>query len=257
MRSFRSYALFACALAAIAGCATAGPGTNNNNNVPDAKPLPGTPDAMPPGTPDAMPPGTPDAMPPGTPDAMPMQVTMNEASSSAIVVGNTVACNANNITAENSYYRAFRPSDFGVSGAFHVSSVGFAIETAVAGAGTQSVTVNVYSYTGTVGGTNLDTASMTQIGTASVVVPDTSTGEMLNANVTGTVPSGQNVVVEILVPDGNAAGNQLFIGSNTGSETLPGYIRAPDCSTPTPTALTSLQLTSQMSMIITVTGTYP
>jgi hypothetical protein len=266
MRSLRPHTALLWALTAVAGCATAGPGTNNNGGSPDAKPLPGTPDAMIPGRPDAMIPGTPDAPVVNQPDAMmSTPVTMSETGSSTIEPGTAVSCNQNTTyyTAENSYYRAFRPSDFGVSGAFHVANVAFAVESATAGAGSQSVTVKIHSYTGTLGGSSLDTSQMTQLGTATVVVPDTSAGETVTANVTATVPAGSNFVAEVLVPDSiagesgsNNQNNIFFIGANTGTETMPGYIRAPGCSTPDPTSMSGLGL-GQISVIMTVSGTYP
>jgi hypothetical protein len=252
------------ATSVLVACATASPQGNGGSadaREPDAH-FGGRPDGPP--VPDA-PPGTPDARPDAMvnlPDAMTTggTVTLSQASSTSIVVGNSVSCNDGTPffdTAENSYYRAFQLSDFGVTGTFHSQRVDFAIESATAGSVSQSVSVNLYSYSGATGGASLDTTKMSLVGTANVTVPDTTTGEMLTANIAANVPASGALVAEVFVPDGETIGNSLFIGSNTASETHPGYIRAPACSTPTPTAINTLGLTSQVSIVLSVTGSYP
>ena len=249
------------------GCATASP--NNTGVHPDADQGSGDPDAMIiMGRPDAMelpdaPPGTPDASPPDAmvpvPDAPSGTVTMIQTTAQNIVTGNSVSCNDGSPfydTAENSYYRAFKLSDYGVSGTFHVQHIDFGVESAIAGGASQSVTVKIYNYTGATGGTTLDTAAMTMVAQKTVTVPDTSTGEMLTANVTGDI-TAPAMVAEIFVADGETVGNSLFIGSNTSGESQPGYIRAPACSNPTPASFASLSLPTAVDIILTATGSYP
>lgn len=271
MRAMRTYRprpwAPALATSVLVACATASPADNGGHadaRQPDADMIGGRPDAPPrpdamPGAPDAD--TTPDAMVVNPPDAMVTggTVTLSQAGSTSIVVGNAVSCNDGDPfydTAENSYYRAFKLSDYGVTGTFHSQHVDFGVETAAAGGASQSVTVNLYTYTGAVG-TNLDTTKMTMIGSQTVTVPDTSSGEMLTANIAANAPASSTIVAEVFVPDGETAGNEFFIGSNTGSETASGYIRAPACSTATPTELSSLGLSSQMTLVLSVTGSYP
>ena len=56
--------------------------------------------------------------------------------------------------------------------------------------------------------------------------------------ITATVPAGTlELVMEVTNPDGVAAGNMFFIGSNASPETGPSYLSAADCgiTDPTPT----------------------
>ncbi len=265
MRMYRCSWVLAIATL-VAGCATAKPSGVGGGDPDaheagiDANMLGGRPDAAPmvdapPGTPDAPPP-PPDAKP--APDAMPGTITMTESTSSTIVQGNTVSCNDGPPyfdTAENSYYRAFKLSDFGVNSALAIQHVDFGVEQAIAGGASQSVTVKVYTYTGATG-TALDTSMMTPIGSKTVKVPDTSNGEMVTAAVSATAPAGSTIVVEIFIPDGTQALNTLFLGSNTAGESQPGYIRAPTCSTATPTAFASLASAPVVDLVMSVTGTY-
>jgi hypothetical protein len=269
MRMYRSRTWLLALATAVAGCATAKPNnTGEHADAPvgsadapiDAEVIGGRPDAMelpdaPPGTPDASP---PDAMIP-VPDAKPGSVTMTQTNATNIVTGNSVSCNDGSPfydTAENSYYRAFKLSDYGVVGTFHLQHVDFGVEAAAAGGASQSVTAKVYTYTGATGGTTLDTASMTLVGQKTVTVPDTTAGENVSAAITADIPASATIVVEIYVPDGTSAGNEFFIGSNKAGETQPGYIRAPTCSTPNPTSIASVQ-TGQVAILITATGSYP
>jgi hypothetical protein len=270
MRTFRPPTWAApLATSVLVACATASPqdnGSHSDARPPDADVIGGRPDAPP--VPDAMP-GAPDASPPDAMVSMPDgmvtagTVTMSETTSSSDLAGNSVGCNQSGTfyTTENSYYRAYRPSDYGVSGALHITRVDFGVDDAETTVGSQTVTVKVYNYSGALGGTNLDLASMALLGSTTVSVPDTTTGENVSANVAATVPAGANVVVEILVPDGRTAGNIFFIGSNTSGETMPSYVRAPDCTTDgttpisTPTSFAVLGVT--VDILLTATGSYP
>ena len=257
MRLFRPGVFVFAIFGAAAGCAT---GTPAGQDKPDAKII--TVADAPIGTPDS-PIGTPDAKlgSPDAPPAQPVTITLSQAASTSIVALNSVSCNAANVTAENSYYRAFPLSDFGITSPFTVQSVTYAVESADAEIGTsQGVQVRVYNYTGTVGAATLDTASMTQLGGVASTVPNTTTGTNITANLAATVPAGGTVVAEIFVPDGdpdgNGIGNAFFLGSNASGESRPGYIRAPDCGSPTPTSFASLGLATTVDIVVSVTGTY-
>lgn len=241
---------------AATGCATATP---SGQDKPDAKvitsadaPIGGFPDAPIGNTPDARP-GNPDAMP------QPVAITLSESNSATIGTGVSRACaNSFGVTAENSYYRAFKLSDFGINSAFNVTSVQFAVESAVAEVGTsQNAYVRIYNYTGAVGGTTLDTASMSQLANQLTAIPNTTSGTV-TSNVTATIPAGGSLVAEIFVPDsdpdGDTYGNELYMGANTSGETKPSYIRAPDCGSSTPSSFDSLGL--DVDLVITVSGTY-
>jgi hypothetical protein len=246
------FAIFGAATA----CAKASP---SGQDKPDAK-IPGNLDA-PLDNPDA-PSGNPDA-PSGNPDAQPVTMTLSQATSTSIVALNSRACaNIYGVTFENSYYRAFPLADFGITGPFNVASVSYAVEAATAEFGaSQPVQVKVYNYAGGLGGTTLDTASMSPLANVASMVPNTTTGMMVTANVAATVPAGGTVVAEVFVPnsdpDGDTYGNEFYLGSNAGGESRPGYLRAPKCGTAAPTKIPTLPLNgATVDIIITVTGSY-
>jgi len=242
--------LFVCLLTA---CATAGPAGNGDggddidgNNGSDG---PGPIDARPDGTPIDGPPIDAPIDAPST-----QTITLSQSSSTAITALNSVACSDNltGYTRENSYYRVFRLADFGVNTAFTAQRVDVGIEDAEPGGSSQSFTVRLHTLNGA-----FLTANLTPIAGQVVTAPVTTTGLVMPVALSpaGVAPAGSTLVVEILVPDGYAAGNIFFIGSNTATESGPSYIRAPDCGLNEPGTFASVGF-ANVHIILTVTGTY-
>src|SRR6201999_1126645 len=92
--------------------------------------------------------GTPTPTP-GTPTTTPTvscPPVITESTTQTIVDGNSEACNAGGLTAENHYWRAFNMSTFTGGQDYNVTSVEFGIEQAISGTGTgQPATVNFYA----------------------------------------------------------------------------------------------------------------
>jgi hypothetical protein len=161
--------------------------------------------------------------------------TITDSTSQAITLGNSVSCNngpPGNFHFDTSYWRAFNMVAFTGSQQYNVTSVSFGIENAQSGAGSgQPVTVRLHTNTGAAfpGGTR------TQIATTDVTVMD-QTQTILSVPLFATVPAGTSeLVMEVFTPDGRAAGNAFFIGTNAAAQTDPSYISAATCGFPTPT----------------------
>jgi hypothetical protein len=203
--------------------------------------------------------------------------TITQSSSQAITPLNSVSCNNGIGHTDNSYYRAFSLTSFGIVGAFDVQSVDIGIEEATSGGlipptaskhsigpnkgqgksksaprggGTQPISVKLYtSSTAFPAGFP---GSLTLIGSVDTTVADQS-GTVLNIPVTGTAPAGSQLVVEIFTPDGEGAGNLFFIGSNSAAETGPSYLRAADCGVTTPTTTAAIGFPN-MHIVMNVNG---
>ncbi len=181
-----------------------------------------------------------------SPDA----VTITHSVDPVNVVAGSVACNAGGLHTDNSYFRAFTLSAFGINNLFNVSSVQIGIEQATSTSGSQSITCNLYS--GAPGFPTGYPGSFTLIGTSTVTItPQNLT--LYTFNVTGAVPVGQQLVVEIFTPDGQTLGNGFFIGSNAAGQTGPSYIQAAACGLPTPGDLAGIGFPN-MHIIMSVTG---
>ncbi len=257
-------------LVLVAGCATAARddmgGGNTVGGRPDGGPPGGGDDAS---TIDAPPP--PDAAP--LPDAPPgmQQVTLSQTNDTTIAAGKAIACGSSDpifgfpvSTSDNSWYRVFKLSDYGITGPFTVQRVTFWSDWAVAGTGTtQPATIKIGTYSGTLDADTLAVGSITYITTQPTTIPnaDSENGAdpPVETNVTATIPAGSNLLVEVALPDGSAAENLFYIGVSAGGETKKGYVRASPtgCAITTPTSLVSAGGLNRPdnAVMITVTGT--
>jgi len=184
--------------------------------------------------------------------------TLTEATSATATAGNSVACQdtSTGYTYANTYIRVFDLSTFGISTAFNVTKVSFAVESAN-GSGI-AIAVRVGTYSGTFTGTTTTlNAAMISIAAsnATVNIPANTSPQNIDAPVTTTIPAGSKVVVEVDSPDFTGSSKGFFIGSNTGGESAKGFMVASTCGTTSPTDADSLA-GHAMDMIISVTGTY-
>ena len=234
-------------LALVAGCATASlPGAGDDDIVVpvDARESDGRPvDAR-----------VVDAPPPV--DAPPAQqtITLTQTSDENPLTGTSIACSnqTTGFTRDNSYYRVFPLTSFGVNRPFTAQRVTFKVEQATASAGSQTVQVKLYTLSGGV----LSLAALTPIAGNNVIVPN---GALTTINVpiapAPVVPAGATLVVEVFSPDGDTVGNAFFIGTNSGTETASGYLRSTTCMVNEPTTYAALGF-GTTRLILTVTGTY-
>src|SRR5262249_50984849 len=156
--------------------------------------------------------------------------------SSPNVVPTQVACQnvTTGVTFENSYYRTFPLTDFGVTTPFSVTSVSFAVERATAGTGaSQPAELRIGTYAGTLNASSFALSQLTQLARATIAIPNDATTltTPISAFTPATVTVAPDAVLyaELLIPDGTAVGNTFYIGSNDSTETHPSYLRAPDC----------------------------
>jgi hypothetical protein len=194
-------------------------------------------------------------------------VTLQETTNNTIVAGNSVACGAcNNLsspcnsayTAEDAYYRVFALSDFGITNTFHVSQVTFGVQES---SGTQTVQVKIGTYAGTPG-TTLNTGatdfagSVTPVNSATIDVPATTTGVSVPAPISGDIPAGSNVIVEVFSPTHMGQANVYFyLGASNAGETKSGYLRSPSCGAANPATSGSLGFPAA-NFLISITGTH-
>jgi subtilisin family serine protease len=182
--------------------------------------------------------------------------TITQSTSQDITALNSVACtdNATGFTVENHYWRAFDMSTFTGGLEYDITSVSFGIEQATSGSGTgQPLTVNLYANSGAPfpGGT------LTLLGSSGEInIPDQSLS-IFDLPIAATVPAGTlELVMEVTTPDGVAAGNDFFVGSNASPETGPSYLSAADCGIPDPVTTGDIGFPN-MHIVFNVNGTCP
>lgn len=188
------------------------------------------------------------------------EVTLSQTNSSAITDGIGCRTNTTNYILENSFYRSFALADYGVTGAFKVTKVSFGVGSATSGSTsqTQPADITIYAYTGTVASANLDLSKLVKKGFTSLQIRNTATPTssptVLDIPVDAQLAaSDDNLVVELHVPDGTAAMNQMLFGVNRQGEMSSAYYRAPGCSHPDPVNLPAAGL-GNFALVLSVTG---
>jgi hypothetical protein len=179
--------------------------------------------------------------------------TLTQSQSQAIVAENSVACiDSWGSYADNAYLRAFRLTDYGISGAFAVNQVQFGVEYAEAGSGgSQPVRVRLYRKTNPAG--PLTYGNLTTIATANINLPNKE-GALHTTPIVGTAPAGSVLVVEVFTPNGQNVGHIFFIGSNPHGQSASSYLAAADCGLPEPVTTGSIGY-PDMHIVMNVTGT--
>jgi hypothetical protein len=164
---------------------------------------------------------------------------------------NSVACNVAGLHTDNSYWRKFAPAELPADG-LAICSVDFGIEVAnAAGEGTtQPLDLRLYEAPA---GTFPTVGALTLLGTATVAVADQSLTH-LQLPIDAVLSPGAELVVEIHTPDGIAAGNSFFVGSNAAGQSAPSYISAAECGVLAPTDLALLGFPG-VHLVETVRGT--
>jgi subtilisin-like proprotein convertase family protein len=175
--------------------------------------------------------------------------TITHSASQSIVALNSVSCNDGIGHTNNSYLRYFTLADFGITDGFDVQSVDIGIEEATGAGGDQPMEVRLYTWDPS---DPFIFANLTLIGSAAISLPDQSL-TIVNIPVTGSVPAGGTLVVEIFTPNGQTEGNLIFVGSNPSGQTAPSYLAAADCGVPEPTDTAAIGFPG-MHIVMNVTG---
>lgn len=179
-------------------------------------------------------------------------ITITHSASQSIVTPNSVHCGTTGTQwhSPNGYYRVFDlANDFGITGQFDVTAVQYGIELAASqNSSSQPIDVNLYTLSGP-----LNTANLTLIGSTTDQVANQS-ATIFTSLVTGSVPPGSVLVVEVFSPDGrDPVFNAFYIGSNNLGETDPSYLRAPDCGISQPVATGTIGFPN-MQIVVNVIG---
>jgi hypothetical protein len=189
-------------------------------------------------------------------DAPPQQITLSQTLGATITRDNSIVCfdDITGATLENSYVRVFALDDYDITTTLHVTEVDFAIELADAGpdATQQPARVKIGSY-GAMPPTTLDPGQVQDIAGVDIMIPD-GEGAQMAVPITADIAPGTRLIVELALPDGEAANSAFIIGSNAQGETAPGYLGAPSCNVNRPTAIDGLTV-GEVDIIMTVTGT--
>lgn len=144
--------------------------------------------------------------------------------------GASVFCASAALNRDNSWWRVFRPADFGVpvTSPVHTTRVFFASETTV----TTTVTIKIATYAGVYDDVALDTGQLTELATDTMAVGGAG-AKAWQLPLAADVPAGALIAVEIDATDvDNASGGTLeafHIGANHDGQTGRSYFGSTTC----------------------------
>jgi hypothetical protein len=161
-------------------------------------------------------------------DAPPRLITLSETTSDVVTPGIGAICNdrGGRTSADETWYRVFRPADFQVTTDFHVTSVKLASSVAKNARG---IGVRIGTYDGTLGADSLTPAAIHVLATAILDAPDSPTPQAIAVPIEATIPAGTLLIVEVAAPDLGTAGGMFYLGATSGGEIQPGYFSSDAC----------------------------
>ena len=184
------------------------------------------------------------------------------ATNTTVAANNSVACalidggtGAILLTHPNSWYRVYSLAEAGITGAFSVSSIDFAVELAN---NEPPVTVKVGTYSGTPDDTTpLTLAQASFTATTTTAVANTQTPTTVTTPITATIPAGGSLIVEITSSDHTTNGDGFLLGTTNGPFQHTNYLMSSTCAINAPTAMAAVCAgCGDSQAIISVTGTH-
>lgn len=178
--------------------------------------------------------------------------TLTQLVNNTLITNGMVTCNTGGTAGapqyhvQNSFWRAYRPSDSGVVQPITVTCITYAVEYALAGAAanpplTQPLEIRLRVAANTAPTTfpaAIPAITHTEIFNQPNVAPNAAQ-RIFTRGINALTPIVLNpndlLVVELYLPDGVAGQNVLFPGKNGLGETAQGYLSAPGCGMTAPT----------------------
>ena len=181
--------------------------------------------------------------------------TLKYSTTQTIVDLNSVACEQQfDVVSDNTFYRSFILSDFGITGDYDITSVDYGIEI-MSGAPAEGYPVKVSIHTTD---STFPTGNLTLLSEVTEMITNQHL-QMHSTPIIATIPSGNEFVVSVsiesdAVTDGGNGEVSFQIGSNSDGELRPSYFMAPACSLPSPVTFAS-QGRPDIHLVMNVKGT--
>lgn len=178
------------------------------------------------------------------------------------VSGGIVACSvaAEASTVTNGFWRVFDLATAAPGGPFAAASVDMGIRVSASN-GLDSLQVFVGTLpAGTDVSSTFSRDDVTEVGSSDLFAVTAGQTALLNIPVTGTVPAGTLMSIELRVPTGRSAdpesnpGADVRAGTNTLGETAPTYLSSDDCGGIQPTATADVASGFPGNWVLTVNG---
>jgi hypothetical protein len=158
-----------------------------------------------------------------------------------ITPGNGIACTygaPNNFTTDNQYWRRYNPLARGMSANFDVVSMTLAVERSQAGLAAPNQPAILSVFRDSTPGNPAPSAGLVLLGSEAVTIPNLTLATFTHTFSTPIACNGfggDDLVIQISIPDGLTAQNVFFWGGNAAGAGSPTYVSSVGCATPEPT----------------------
>jgi hypothetical protein len=162
-----------------------------------------------------------------------------------ITAGIGVACayTGTGFTAINEYWRTYNPLARGMAANFDVVSVTFGVEDSTPGLAAPNQPATLRIFRDATPGNPAPQAGLVLLGSEAITIP-LLTNTLVTHTFASPIPcngmGGDDLVVQLAIPDGLAAQHTFFWGGNAAGETSPTYISSSSCGLPEPATYASI-----------------
>jgi hypothetical protein len=143
---------------------------------------------------------------------------------------------------ENSFFRSYDLSNFGITDAFDITSVEYGQGSADEG---KEITLNIYTATST----DLSTATLTLVASTTHTSSVADDGTVVSVALSANIPADSIVAFEVLAGDsGTNTGETFFPGINAAGQNAPSYLMSSACGINIPTDTAGISAENQYVM---------
>jgi hypothetical protein len=178
-------------------------------------------------------------------------VVLSQSESMTVQAGVAVSCGdpdpQKQFHDDNSFFRVFDLATLDLGATLYVTKVRIGVETATAPSGQQPATVRLHELSG-----ELLSENLAPIAAIDVSIADQEL-TLIDVPIEAAVPTGGTLAVEYMTPNGQAAGNKLFVGTNSLGQTAPTYFRAASCGNSQPANLADIGF-PEVHLVLEVVG---
>lgn len=142
------------------------------------------------------------------------------------------------VTTDNSFWRRYNPAARGMQANFSVTQVNFGVAQALSGPGGQGQTATLNLWRDPTPGDPAPRSELVLLGSEAVFIPDFTVAGLLTYALSTPVDcsnfGGDDLVLELALPDGMPTQSGFFYGGNSAGQSSPTYLSSTACGIPEP-----------------------
>ncbi len=179
-----------------------------------------------------------------TPSLFAQSFCWTESSDNLTITPSTLpSCNLAGLISDNQFYRRYNPAARGIFTNFNVTGLTFGIDLATPGAPATFQPATLKVFRDTTPGNPAPKASLILLGSETIAIP-AQTGTLFTHTFATPIAcnnnAGDDIVIVLDLPNGQAAAHMFWPGGNLSGETSPTYMSATACTLSEPTDMNTI-----------------